>query len=140
MEPLEEAQRPLREALEPITELEKEVRSDMEGIQKSFSDIGKQVKEEREPSAAVADSEAPDVPESEPESETAAGEAAERETGESHVPTVGSDTLDTGVTDVSQETADSQEPEEDFQKAETDSVPENTPDVRDSIPVEQQMG
>ena len=48
MEPLEEAQRPLKEALEPITELEKEVRSDMEGIQKSFSDIGKPVKAEKE--------------------------------------------------------------------------------------------
>ncbi|MCI8837166.1 MAG: twin-arginine translocase TatA/TatE family subunit [Hungatella sp.] len=48
VEPLEEAQRPLKEALEPITELEKEVRSDMEGIQKSFSDIGKPVKAEKE--------------------------------------------------------------------------------------------
>ena len=42
VEPLEEAQRPLKEALEPITEL------DMEGIQKSFSDIGKPVKAEKE--------------------------------------------------------------------------------------------
>lgn len=47
VEPLEEAQRPLKEALEPITELEKEVRGDMEGIQKSFSDIGKPAKADK---------------------------------------------------------------------------------------------
>lgn len=51
VEPLEEAQRPLREALEPITELEKEVRGDVKGIQKSFSDIGKPAKKEKEPAA-----------------------------------------------------------------------------------------
>lgn len=48
VEPLEEAQRPLKEALEPIAELQKEVRGDVEGIQKSFSDIGKPVKKETE--------------------------------------------------------------------------------------------
>ena len=46
VEPLEEAQRPLREALEPITDLEQEVYGDMKEIQKSFSDIGKPVKKD----------------------------------------------------------------------------------------------
>lgn len=41
VEPLEEAQRPLREALEPITTLEKEIKGEVAGIQKSFSDIGR---------------------------------------------------------------------------------------------------
>lgn len=41
VEPLDEAKRPLQEALEPVTQLENDVRDNVKELQKSFSDIGK---------------------------------------------------------------------------------------------------
>lgn len=42
VEPLDEAQRPLREAAAPVEDLGKAVREDLEGVEKSFRDIGKE--------------------------------------------------------------------------------------------------
>lgn len=41
VEPLDKAKRPLQEALEPVTQLENDVRDNVKELQKSFSDIGK---------------------------------------------------------------------------------------------------
>lgn len=46
VEPLEEAQRPIREALEPIATLEKEIKGEVAGLQRSLSSIGSPVKKD----------------------------------------------------------------------------------------------
>lgn len=41
VEPLEEAKRPLKEAMEPINDLNKEINKNVNGIKKTFADLGK---------------------------------------------------------------------------------------------------
>ena len=40
IEPLEEAQWPIRDAIEPLAELDREVRQDIQSIEKGFKNIG----------------------------------------------------------------------------------------------------
>ena len=46
IEPLEEMQKPIREAMEPVEELTKEFKSSVTGVEKDLKNIGKTKKEE----------------------------------------------------------------------------------------------
>lgn len=67
VEPLNEAQAPLREAMKPATDLASEVSGNIKDVQKSFSDLGKPLKEETDRKKS---SDAPKENESEGEPDT----------------------------------------------------------------------
>lgn len=55
VEPLEEVQKPLKEAVQPLTDLKDEVAADLKAVTKSINDIGKTKAEEKknEPTESV---------------------------------------------------------------------------------------
>lgn len=66
VEPLEEAQAPLREAVKPLEDLDKTVREDVKDLKDSFNSIGK-------PKKAKPEKKPEDGPETESEPETEGG-------------------------------------------------------------------